>query len=98
MKKRNSTILYWHNREKRDQWLWKFMFYDIFLDIVLLPDGEIFLLDEDEFKKALDDKIITKVQYDRAYSEANRVIKYISKDPTCLKEMCNKYFEKVLKK
>lgn len=73
-------------------------FYDIFLDIVLLPDGEIFLLDEDELKKALDDKIITKVQYDRAYSEANRVIKYISKDPTCLKEMCNKYFEKVLEK
>ena len=27
-------------------------FYDIFLDIVLLPDGEIFLLDEDELKKA----------------------------------------------
>lgn len=73
-------------------------FYDIFLDIVLLPDGEIFLLDEDELKKALDGKIITKVQYDRAYSEANRVIKYISKDPTCLKEMCNKYFEKVLEK
>ncbi len=30
--------------------------------------------------------------------EANRIIKYISKDPTCLKEMCNKYFEKVLEK
>ncbi len=73
-------------------------FYDIFLDIVLLPDGEIFLLDEDELKKALDDKIITKVQYDRAYSEANRIIKIISNDYADLENLCRECFSNLLKR
>ena len=73
-------------------------FYDIFLDIVLLPDGEIFLLDEDELKKALDDKIITKVQYDRAYSEANRIIKIISNDYADLENLCRECFCNLLKR
>ena len=73
-------------------------FYDIFLDIVLLPSGEIFLLDEDELKEALDSKIITKAQYDGAYSEANRIIKIISKDNNDLKNLCNKCFSNLLEK
>lgn len=67
-------------------------FYDIFLDIVLLPSGEIFLLDEDELKEALDNKIITKAQYDNAYSEANRIMKVISKDYSYLENLCNNCF------
>ena len=73
-------------------------FYDIFLDIVLLPSGEIFLLDENELKQALDNKIITKAQYDNAYSEANRIIKIISKDYNDLKNLCNKCFSNLLEK
>ena len=71
-------------------------FYDIFLDIVLLPSGEIFLLDEDELKEALDNKIITKAQYDNAYSEANRIMKVISKDYSHLENLCNNCFSNLL--
>lgn len=66
------------------------------LDIVLLPSGEIFLLDEDELKEALDNKIITKAQYDNAYSEANRIMKVISKDYSYLENLCNNCFSNLL--
>lgn len=43
---------------------------DLFLDVVVLPTGEIDLLDEDELKQALQNEFITKGQYDMAYAEA----------------------------
>ena len=73
-------------------------FYDIFLDIVLLPSGEIFLLDEDELKEALDNKIINKAQYDNAYSEANRIMKIISNDYSYIENICNNCFSNLLEK
>jgi predicted RNA-binding protein associated with RNAse of E/G family len=43
-------------------------FYDLILDIVVLPDGKRFLLDEDELSEALRDNIITRKQYDEENS------------------------------
>lgn len=43
---------------------------DLYLDVVVNPDGEIILLDEDELKEALDRLEISKEDYDMAYNEA----------------------------
>ena len=49
-------------------------FEDLYLDIVLLPTGEIVLLDEDELIEALAKQVITQQEYDLAYSEAKKLI------------------------
>ena len=50
---------------------------DLYLDVVVLPSGEIDLLDEDELKEALKFRDITAYQYDMAYKEAKKLIKSI---------------------
>lgn len=50
---------------------------DLYLDVVLLPKGEMLLLDEDELEQALNDKDITKEQYELAYFEAKNIINKI---------------------
>lgn len=76
----------------------KSYFYDLFLDIVQLNTGEVFLLDEDELLQALNDKIIDKIQYDFAYKEANEIINEINMKNLKIKELCNIYLEKLIKK
>jgi predicted RNA-binding protein associated with RNAse of E/G family len=49
-------------------------FDDLYLDVVVLPGGEIFLLDEDELEDALRQGAITREQYDLAWTEARRLI------------------------
>jgi len=44
---------------------------DIYLDVVLLPDGQILVLDEDELKDALDSGEITQKESDTAYETLN---------------------------
>ncbi|MCM1988229.1 DUF402 domain-containing protein [Oceanirhabdus seepicola] len=66
---------------------------DLYLDVVLLPTGEILLLDEDELKEALEDNDITKEQYDLAYFEANNLIEQISENKIELLNMCKRYLE-----
>jgi predicted RNA-binding protein associated with RNAse of E/G family len=67
-------------------------FYDLYLDIVLLPDGTLFLLDEDELEEALTEGIITKEQYDNAYQWANRILHDLKGRTEELIIFCNKYF------
>ena len=67
-------------------------FYDLFLDVVILPDGTLFLLDEDELCQALDEKVITKEQYDKAYITADNIIKNFNGDVGYLYDNCNHYF------
>ena len=47
---------------------------DLFLDVVIVPDGRYHLLDEDELKEALNNNDITKEEYNLAYSVANYII------------------------
>jgi predicted RNA-binding protein associated with RNAse of E/G family len=47
---------------------------DLYLDVVLLPTGQILLLDEDELEQALNDNDITKEQYELSYLEAQNII------------------------
>lgn len=53
---------------------------DLYLDVVLLPTGEILLLDEDELEKALEENDITKEQYELAYFEAKKLIHNIQEN------------------
>ncbi|WP_313891637.1 DUF402 domain-containing protein [Psychrobacillus sp.] len=46
---------------------------DLFLDIVVLANGEIILLDEDELEEALENGSIDKAMYNLAWDEANRI-------------------------
>ena len=73
-------------------------FYDLFLDIVMLDNGELYLLDEDELKEALDEKNISINQYEFAYRKANEIMEYLSKEKSKLEYLCNKYFNLLVDK
>jgi predicted RNA-binding protein associated with RNAse of E/G family len=68
-------------------------FYDLMLDVVVLPDGKRFLLDEDELTQALIDNIITREQYDKAYLTANNIMSELDTKFDCLKAASNSYFQ-----
>jgi len=46
---------------------------DLFLDVALMPDGEIKVLDEEEIKDALDNGSITPQQFAMAYGVLNNL-------------------------
>lgn len=46
---------------------------DLYLDLVVLPTGEVFLLDEDELEEALQAGVITQQDYDLAWQETRRL-------------------------
>ncbi|WP_274361435.1 DUF402 domain-containing protein [Paenibacillus thermotolerans] len=41
---------------------------DLYLDVVLLPNGEIYVLDEDELNEALERRQITDADYERSHA------------------------------
>lgn len=53
---------------------------DLFLDIVMLPSNEIYLLDKDELENAYKENSITKHQYNLAWKEANGIIEQLKRD------------------
>ncbi len=52
-------------------------FYDLYLDVVVLPDGKAAILDEDELEAALTDGIIANAQYKKATETANRLLQEV---------------------
>lgn len=69
---------------------------DLYLDVVLLPTGEILLLDEDELEEALKENDITKEQYELAYFEAEKLIYNIQKNKEVLLINSEWYLEHML--
>ncbi|MFO1444870.1 DUF402 domain-containing protein [Bacillus sp. Bva_UNVM-123] len=54
---------------------------DLYLDIILLPSGEIFLKDVEELDEALLNGIVNESQYTLAWDEANKIVSLVkSKD------------------
>ena len=53
---------------------------DLYLDIIVLPTGEVILLDADELDEALSVGIIDKHLYELAWVEANRLIDLIKSE------------------
>ena len=64
---------------------------DIFLDLVVLPDGKTITIDADELQEALDKNEITVDDYNHAYRVRDQILnsKWISVD--FLKELCSLY-------
>lgn len=63
---------------------------DLYLDMVLAPDGRIFILDEDELQDALNKKEILQADVDLAYNTLNMLKNKYVKDLDKLKELTNK--------
>ncbi|OIU68846.1 DUF402 domain-containing protein [Rossellomorea aquimaris] len=51
---------------------------DLFLDLVLLPSGDLIVLDAEELEDALSTGTIDQLQYELAWDEANRLKESIS--------------------
>lgn len=68
---------------------------DLYLDVVLRPNGEIILLDEDELKEAFERNEMTKEEYEEAYKIANNLIEKINGKENKIKEFTNKYLNKI---
>lgn len=75
----NGEIVQWYidichqiGNENERPWL-----DDLFLDIVVLPNGEIFQIDADELEEALVNGIITQSLYDLARSKAEGITRLI---------------------
>lgn len=71
-------------------------FDDLYLDVVVLPSGQVLLLDEDELKAALDSNEITKEDYEMAYGEARKLMNFATHSKDKLKALSNKYLEYIL--
>ena len=64
---------------------------DLYLDVVVKPNGKIVLLDEDELENALKTNDITKEEYEMAYKEANKLIDLSETKKEKLKSFTNNY-------
>lgn len=65
---------------------------DLYLDVVLYPSGKIEILDEDELQEALENKDISKEDFDLAYNVSNKLIQQINGNVEKIKEFTNKYY------
>lgn len=67
-------------------------FEDLFVDVVILPDGEKIYLDIDELKKAFDEKVITQDEYILAIDQADYISTSILSHREKFDDFCYKYF------
>ena len=69
---------------------------DLYIDVVIVPDGRIHILDEDELKSAYARKEVSKNEYEMAYRVVNEIIEK-GKNKKYLDEL-TKFTTKYLKK
>lgn len=70
-------------------------FDDLYLDIVVLKDLEMFLLDQDELDDALVKQSITHEEYDLANQAAKCLMEELNEHKDKLNEFCNSYLDKM---
>ena len=66
---------------------------ELYLDVVVLPNGKFYTLDEEELKQALNNNLISKDEYNMAYLTMNKIILMIKNDFTKLYNFTNKSLE-----
>lgn len=66
---------------------------DLYLDVVILPEGKVILLDEDELEDTYEKNLITKEQYDLSYKMANEIMENGKNRINDLKLFCDKYLK-----
>ena len=76
--------------QSRDSW-----FTDLYLDVVMMPDGRMDLLDEDELDAALESGEITEEQHHLAHQWANELMAELLENLPRLKELCEGLYRKL---
>jgi predicted acetyltransferase/predicted RNA-binding protein associated with RNAse of E/G family len=69
---------------------------DLYLDVVVIPNGDIILLDEDELKEAFNKKELTQEEFENAYKESEQLINKLKNNKDKLKEYTDKYLFQML--
>ncbi|WP_142413128.1 DUF402 domain-containing protein [Hathewaya massiliensis] len=72
-------------------------FYDLYLDVVLLPQGKIMLLDEDELEEAYNIGDITKEDFFMAKELAYRILSELKKDENSIVDFSKNHIEEMEK-
>ncbi len=70
---------------------------DLYLDVVVTPNGDVTLLDEDELKEAYNKREMTKEEYENAYEQAEKLMNKLKNNKEKLKEFTEKYLKEILK-
>lgn len=70
-------------------------FYDLFLDLVAMPDGRLIVLDEDELGCALSEHVITEKQQLLAVDTMNFLVSAIPEKAKELDKFCKELFVKL---
>ena len=73
-------------------------FYDLYLDVVILPDGNATILDGDELNAALKDGIITNTQYEAATTTAEQLLQNVPLNIDELEEFVMTVYRELFKK
>lgn len=96
----NNKIIEWYFDIAREIGKEKDVPYedDLYLDVIVTPEGEIILLDEEELKNALDRMEITEKEYEDTYKEANQLMDRLSNKKEELQEFTDKYLKEMLRK
>ena len=69
---------------------------DLYLDVVITPEGKIILLDENELEAAFNRLEINKADFDMAYEESNKLLKILKNNINKLKDFTDKYFKEMI--
>ena len=70
---------------------------DLYLDVVVTPNGEVTLLDEDELNEAYNKREMTKEEYENAYKQSEQLMNKLKNNKDKLKEFTEKYLKEMLK-
>ena len=70
-------------------------FYDLYLDLVVYPNGEILVDDMDELEKALQEKDITQEQFDLAVETADKLKRGLLSDIRSLISYTEKCYQEL---
>ena len=67
-------------------------FRDMYLDLVLRPDGVVVTLDEDELSEALQNGDITHAEYEQTKTAADQLRKHLLRHPQEVMESCRETY------
>lgn len=82
-----------HLLQSPDSWFW-----DLYLDVVMMPDGRMDLLDEEELLQALAEGEISRQQFQDASMWADDLMAVLPSSRLQLQQFCMALFEKLKKK
>lgn len=66
---------------------------DLYLDLIVLPDGTFYSLDENELKDALLNNLISEKEFDSAYETMGEIVKMVKDDFSKLSKFTKKSVE-----